>query len=116
MTTAVDEARLLRHRLRELEASVERAEARDAPAGGAAVVLRTKTVGTYPTTAAAFYACDVLTAGGTEAEGSAAALTAVASATVFALNVGTKKPPSGTEVVAVGADGRFLFQYDGSET
>ncbi len=109
-----DEARSLRHRLAEMAVTIATAESRDGSAGCQAIVLRTKTVNTYPTSAGSFYACDVVTVGGTEAEGSAGSF--AAAGTVYALNVGTKKPPTGTRVVASLQDGRFIFQYDGSET
>lgn len=115
MTSATDEARTLRNRLAAMEAVIDRLDARDATAPAGAIVLRTKTVGTYPTTATSFFACELVTPGGVEAEGASASLAAVAT-TVYALGVGTKIPPTGTRVVAVIQDGRFAFQYDGAES
>lgn len=115
MTTALYEARTLRSRFEEMQRALDRLDSRDTPAGGQAIVLRTKSAGSYPATARSYFACALVELGGVEAEGSAASLGAVA-ATVYALNVGGKIPPVGTYVVAIVQDGRFGFQYDGVES
>lgn len=109
------ELRTLRLRMEEMRAILDRLDSRDSPAGCAATVLRTKTVDTYPASAGSYFACDVVNASGDEEEGEAAGLGTVATTTVFALNVGTKLPPDGTDVLASVADGRYVFQYDGDE-
>ena len=110
-----DDIRTFRHRLGTLAAAVERLLTRQGGPTCQAIIIQTKAVGTYPTTAGAYYACNVVTPGGTEAEGAVATTTA-GTRTVFALNVGKKKPPVGTKAVAIVTDGRLVFQYDGSET
>jgi hypothetical protein len=80
--------------------------------GSAAVLVATTTVATYPVTAGAFYAANVLEIDGAETEGTAASYTAQAG-TVYILNVGTQIPAPGTKVVAHGVGGRWVFRYDG---
>jgi hypothetical protein len=109
-----DEARRIRHRLKDAEDLIWRLH-REPFAADSGLILRTKTETTYPTAAASSFACDILRAGGVEEEGAAAELTVV-SHTVYALNVGTKLPPVGTDVVAIYEDGRWAFQYDGEES
>ena len=67
---------------------------------------------TYPTVAMAVYAVQPLDVGGTEAEGSAYT-TSAAGPPIFAANVGTQIPPSGTQVRVDPVGGRYVFAYYG---
>lgn len=104
----MDDARELRSRI------IERPGARydESPAGSTSILLRTKTLATYPTAAARYYACDVVRPGGTESEGSSGVLTAEAGTVVYALNLGNAIPPSGTYIIGNNIDGRIIFRYD----
>jgi hypothetical protein len=77
-----------------------------------AMLATTTTVGTYPTTAAAYYACLETDIGGREIEGGSATYVN-GTATVYAINVGTQVPPIGTKVVCHAVGGRWVFRYDG---
>jgi hypothetical protein len=114
MADMSDELRRIRHRLKDAVDLMHRLH-REPFAQDAGIALRTKSEGAYPTEPSRFFACDILRPGGVEAEGAAPTLTVV-TATLYALNVGTKLPPVGTEVVAINEGGRWAFQYDGIET
>lgn len=105
-----DEARLLRERQAELARLTDEGDI--PPQGSCAMVVKTKTVGTYPTVAKSFYAVDVVNPGGTESEGSAGSF-AVVTGTFFALNAGSTIPPSGTQVIVDPIGGRWVFVYNG---
>lgn len=106
------EDRIYRARLDAARAEAERREA-DAEAGSESAVLRTKAVGTYPTAAGSYFACSPVAVGGAEAEGTAATLSVDTSRTIYAYNLGSSIPPSGTYLVAHAAGGRWTFRYDG---
>lgn len=80
--------------------------------GAPAFVGKTTSDGTYPTTAAVFYAVNPVTVSGTETAGSAASFSA-STAVVHALNLGTAVPASGTYVLVTFAANRWVFRYDG---
>jgi hypothetical protein len=82
------------------------------PAGAPCLAVQTKTVTTYPTAAARYFACKSLQITGTETEGSTGTVGA-GSDTVYVLNLGTAIPPSGTNVLATFVDYRWVFRYDG---
>ena len=79
----------------------------------AASVLLTFTETTYPTTAATTYATHPVTILGDDTEGAAATLTADTAVTIYALNLGSTVPPSGTYVLGHQAGGRWGFRWDG---
>jgi hypothetical protein len=83
-----------------------------APYGSAALCVVTKTVTTYPTSAAEFFACTPQQIVGSVAEGASPTFIPNSS-TVYALNVGTQIPPSGTNIVIHSVGGRWVFRYDG---
>ncbi len=111
MTTARDEAKRLRIRDAAL---VDGAGSRDRdPAFGMpCLVAQTKALATYPTAAQRFYACSPASVLGPEVEGGPGTV-APASATFFALNLGTAIPPVGTNVLATFVDSRWVFRHDG---
>lgn len=109
--TAFDDAARLR-----AARSVSDAAASRKPGVGArgvpSMVAQTKTITTYPTTAARFYAVAPVDVTGTETEGSSGTFT-VATTTFYALNIGTAIPASGTNVIVTLVDYRWTFRYDG---
>lgn len=109
------ELRVLRERVAELEALLD-----ERPPGGAAggcVVCVTTVIGSYPTTAQAYYAVQPQDAGGTEAEGETGELTAAGDGSpdnvFFAFNIGTGLPPRGSPQIVEEVGGRWVFQHDG---
>lgn len=76
-----------------------------------AILARTRAVGTYPTTAAVYYALTPLQLLGAEVEGGAGSITA-ADQTIYALNLGETVPPQSTQVVATFVGHRWVFRYD----
>lgn len=109
-----DEARLLRHRLEAIGGDIDRLRDPGGDMGSPTFLLRTRTLAAYPTAARSFYACDYLLLDGVEAAGEPVEM-AVETGPVFALNLGTRIPPSGTAMVASVADGLHVFQYDGGQ-
>ena len=84
----------------------------DPSLGLANLLARTTTLKTYPATAQCYYACQPLKLLGAEVEGGPAIVSA-ATATYFALNVGSAIPPSETQVVTTFVGNRWVFRYDG---
>ncbi len=107
----MSELRVQRARLGDLEGTVDNRAPRPA-GGGAAALLSLTTETTYPTTAGVYYAANFCDLGGAEVEGGTASFTSH-SAVVYALNVGTQVPPSGTKVVGHAVGGRWIFRFDG---
>ena len=93
---------------------IDAATRRPAPpaAGAPSLLAQTTTVSTYPTVAATFFGCLPVTAMGTETEGTAGTLT-TGSGVLYALNLGTAIPPSGTMLLVTFTDHRWVFRYDG---
>ena len=83
------------------------------PHGSAALIVKTYTKTTYPTSAAAFYACSPQLITGNETEGGTPTFTTDGNTTIYGLNLGTSIPPSGTQVVLHSVGGRWCFRYDG---
>jgi hypothetical protein len=105
--------RILRGRLRAGQEALDSAEGHTPLHGSAAVLAMTTSAGSYPTTAAAFYAMLPQEVDGPETEGSPASYTAGSSTSFYAWNAGTVVPPSGTPVVCHAVGGRWCFRYDG---
>jgi hypothetical protein len=106
-----DGVRELRARVDELESALERIEAGDL-ACGAAKVVRTVSLGSYPTGSGVnrvFAVRDVVVSG-TETEGATATST-VDTRTFYAVNVGTGIPPVGTDLIAVQVPHVWAFRY-----
>jgi hypothetical protein len=108
----MNDLRVLRDRQTAASAALDRSVGTD-PYASAALCVITTTVTTYPTSAAEFYACfpELLT--GSETEGAVPTFTPDTATTLYALNVGTAIPPSGTKLVIHGVGGRWVFRYDG---
>ena len=106
-----DEAKRLRERDEALRDVLSR---RDRPPsfGSPSLVVQTRTLTTYPTSAQRFYACVAQTVLGAEVEGGPATLTPT-PASFFALNLGSSIPPAGTYVLATFVESRWVFRYDG---
>ena len=60
----------------------------------------------------AFFYCLPIQVTGEETEGGPGSL-AEESGGVYALNLGTVIPPSGTQIVVVWVESRWVFRYDG---
>jgi hypothetical protein len=106
------EAETLRLDDRDRAAADTRAEGPGA-GGSLAVAAKTKTVSTYPTAAGRYYACETQLVTGTETEGGTGTLTA-AGDTVYAFNVGSAIPPSGTTVMLTWVSYRFVGKEVGA--
>ncbi|GAC1463681.1 MAG: hypothetical protein NVSMB9_01420 [Isosphaeraceae bacterium] len=66
----------------------------------------------YPTKIQCYYACQPLTLLGAEVEGGPGVMSTEYS-TFFALNLGSKIPPVGTQVLTTFIASRWVFRYDG---
>lgn len=75
------------------------------------VLVQTATKTTYPTTANAWYYCQVCSLSGTPTEGGTATVTPLAGRFMYAYNTGSSIPPVGTPRVAQLRDGRWLFNF-----
>ncbi len=80
--------------------------------GAPTMVGRTKTVGTYPTAAGKFYACSPVGVTGAETEGASGTTTPDTSATIYAFNLGSAIPASGTDVLLTFVNSRWVFRWD----
>jgi hypothetical protein len=109
----MNDLRILRGRQAAAEDALDRAAATSDNFGSAAMCAVTTTVTTYPTTAAAFFACNPEMLTGAETEGAAATFTTDTATVVYALNLGTAIPGVGTKLVIHSAGGRWTFRYDG---
>jgi len=104
--------RILRERQEAASAAVRRLSPPGLE-GSEAVLVQTKAVAAYPTSANAFFACTPLRIDGAEAEGAGATFTPDGSRTIFAYNLGTRTPPVGTRLIAQSCGGRWTFRHDG---
>jgi hypothetical protein len=111
MSIQADDAVRLRIQDASLADSLSQVEG-DPSLGMPCLVAQTKTLAFYPTSAQQFYACSPLTVLGNEVEGGTGILTND-GATIFALNLGSAVPPSGSNVIATFVDNRWVFRFDG---
>jgi hypothetical protein len=81
-----------------------------APSGSPCLVLKTATQTTYPTTANAYYHCEIVSVTGTETEGGTATNTS-SGKTLKAYNYGSGIPPAGSHVVACSVPYGVVFRY-----
>jgi hypothetical protein len=79
--------------------------------GAPSLVAQTISLGSYPATAASFYACCPRTVFGPEIEGGAGTLSTQAGR-FFALNLGSTIPPTGTDLLVTFVGNRWVFRYD----
>jgi hypothetical protein len=106
-----DESRILRERLAELCAALDRIP--DALAClPTSLLVQTTTVATYPTVAGRYYACTPVAVGGNEAENQTPTF-ATQSGVVYAANLGSAIPPNGTRTVIDLAGDRYVFSFNG---
>lgn len=76
------------------------------------IIVRTKTIGTYPTVAGAFFACETGRMTGDEVEGGAATYE-WNDDLVYVYNIGGTKPPSGTGPIgAYRVPYRWVMSYN----
>jgi hypothetical protein len=108
----VNDLRILRDRQTAAETQLDRAATAD-DSGSAALCAITTTVSSYPTSAAVGYAMNPQILGGTEAEGATPSFSADTSTVVYAFNLGSAIPPSGTMIVIHAVGGRWVFRFDG---
>jgi hypothetical protein len=108
----MNDLRVMRERQSAAADALDRAAAGD-PYGSAALCCTTTTVDTYPTSAARFYGCNPNLIYGDETEGATPSFSADGATVLYALNLGTAIPPSGTTVVVHSVGGRWCFRYDG---
>ena len=106
------DARILRDRQEAAIAADGRA-ARFAEDGSVALLVQTKAVGSYPTSANTFFACSPVTIDGPESEGAAASFVADPARTIFAYNLGSRVPPVGARLIAQSCSGRWTFRFEG---
>jgi hypothetical protein len=92
--------------------ALDRSAAAD-PHGSAAQCVITTTFASYPVAAGNFYACNPEILTGSEAEGAVPTFTADTATVVYAFNLGSAIPPSGTKLVIHAVGGRWCFRYDG---
>jgi hypothetical protein len=104
--------RIERSRHLDLDRTVDQVSTGEA-GGSLARLVTTCTVGTYPTTAGAFYAANPTEINGPEVEGGGATYVQDAFQVMYCLNLGTQIPPNGTRVIAESVGGRWVFRYDG---
>ncbi len=103
-----DETRTLRGRDTDRLADLDRT-ANEEPAPAAAILARTVTVTTYPTTAGKVIACQALTISVTEVEGAAPTLTLVPGV-FYSVHIGTNLPPVGSDVLLEMVDGLWVLR------
>jgi len=106
-----DEAKRLRVRAESLADEVQR-QAPGRLGGAPCLAARTTTLGSYPTSAASYYACSALVVLGTETEGSPGTI-AEDPTVFFALNLGSAIPPLGADLLTTFVGDRWVFRYDG---
>jgi len=107
-----DGLRVIRERTRDIEIDFAADEGPNDTGGNPSCLVQTVAVGTYPTTASAFYMVKRVRPGGIETEGAAVSLTPYGNA-FAAANLGTAVPPVGTTDIVTLADGRLSFRWDG---
>lgn len=79
--------------------------------GSLGYLLQTFTEATYPTVAGSVYACHPVLIGADDTEGATPSLSADSSVTIYAVNIGSEIPDSGTNVVAIAVGGRVVFGH-----
>jgi hypothetical protein len=108
----MNDLRVMRERQLAAADALDRAAAATAT-GSAALCVTTTTVTTYPTSAGKFYACNPNLCYGNESEGATPTFSADGSTIIYALNLGTSIPPTGTVLVVHAVGGRWCFRFDG---
>jgi hypothetical protein len=108
----MNDLRILRDRLAKIDDALD-VSTPDESFASAALVAITTTVATYPTSAGEFFACHPSLLAGAETEGATPTFADDANTVVYALNLGSAIPPSGTRIVCHSVGGRWAFRFDG---
>jgi hypothetical protein len=103
--------RVMRERQQIASADLDRS-GDESPYCNAAAIVVTTTITTYPTSANAYYACNVLLVTGSVSEGATPTITTDTSTVIMAYNVGSTIPPNGTQLVVHSVGGRWTFRWD----
>ena len=102
----------LQAKVEDLEAAVGALQADgDSPSGTATILGQTFTETTYPVSASRVYAIHPASPGGDEEENAVGSVTA-GTGTIYAANLGSAVPPSGSNVVCFAIGSRWAFRYD----
>jgi hypothetical protein len=104
-----DELQLLRQEVADLEEDLARLETEDVT-GTMAIVGKTATKETYPTTANAWYWIERVRLGGDEVEGGTVTMTSTGDG-FYAYNVGSGIPPEGTAIDCNDTGDHYTFTY-----
>ena len=80
--------------------------------GSPTLVVRTKSLGSYPAAASRFFACEPITILGPEVEGSSGQAYP-AGTTLFAYNLGSSIPAQASILIATFVAHRWVFRHDG---
>lgn len=99
-----------RDRLARLRDDLDRRDDNE-PEGSAAMLLQTFTESTYPTVAGSAYACHPVSIDVDETEGATPTLTPDTGTTIYAVNIGSEIPDSGTNVIGRVCGGRWVFDW-----
>jgi hypothetical protein len=81
--------------------------------GASGWLLQTTACDSYPTSAGVVYCCHPVLVDADDTEGATPSFAADADVTIYALNLGTQAPPSGTYLIGTGTGGRICFRFDG---
>jgi len=79
--------------------------------GSQGELLQTYTETTYPTVAGRVYACHPVWIDADDTEGATPTFTVDTDITIYALNVGSQIPASGTKVIGHLVGGRWVFRW-----
>lgn len=85
----------------------------DCEGGSVGVLLVTKTCAVYPTSAGQVYCCNPVAVDADNIEGATPTFTADTNVLIYAVNLGSSIPPTGTYVVGAAVGGRMAFTYNG---
>jgi hypothetical protein len=108
----MSESRTLRDRQAAQNAAIDRLPSNGRSCAGC-LLVKTTMVTAYPTSAAAYYACNPCQISGVAQEGAAATYVPDTYTIVFCWNDGSQVPPQGTVAVAHAVGGRYVFEYSG---
>lgn len=101
-----------RRRLEDLESGVVDGGT-GASQGASTVLVKTSTKGSYPMDPDRYFYCQCCRIGGPEVEGGDGTVDPIGGAFLYAYNIGSRVPPSGTVLHATFVAGRWIIRYDG---
>jgi hypothetical protein len=114
MNTSQQQPRINRLRQEDLKQTV--GNLAKPPTASSSYLGTTTQVQTYPTSAGAYYGLNPTTVSGDAYEGGPATYSTDSSKLLYAYNVGSSVPPSGTRVLVHQVGGRATFRYDGNSS